>query len=118
MRCRSCGMEFEGNNIAHDCKGFQLNSPLEGEEVADVMQSQVGGDHYKKKTIQPWHIVDEYELDFYEGNALKYLLRDKSNTDSGKRKEDLEKCVHYLQKKLTEWEENPNQGTLDLGTDE
>ena len=54
---------------------------------------QVGGTHYKQETIQPWDIIDEYELGFYEGNVLKYLLRDKGN-----KKEDLEKAVHYLEK--------------------
>jgi hypothetical protein len=60
---------------------------------------QVGGDHYKRHNTQPWHIIDEYELNFYEGNALKYLLRRKSD-----RKEDLEKCIHYLEKELEKYE--------------
>ncbi len=54
---------------------------------------QVGGTHYKQETIQPWDIIDEYELGFYEGNVLKYLLRDKGN-----KKEDLQKAAHYLEK--------------------
>jgi len=54
---------------------------------------QVGGSHYKKHSIQPWDIIDGYKLGFYEGNVLKYLLRDKGN-----KKEDLEKAVHYLEK--------------------
>jgi len=75
-----------------------------------AMAKQVGGSNYKQHSIQPWDIIDEYGLDFYEGNALKYLLREKGN-----RKEDIEKCIHYLEKKLTEWtEEHPNQGRLDL----
>jgi hypothetical protein len=53
---------------------------------------QVGGTHYQK-AIQPWDIIDAYDLDFYEGNALKYLLRRKNN-----RAEDLEKAIHYLEK--------------------
>ena len=54
---------------------------------------QIGGTHYSKHTIQPWDIIDEYGLNFYEGNVLKYLLRKKDN-----RREDLEKCQHYLEK--------------------
>lgn len=54
---------------------------------------QVGGDHYARHAIQPWDIIDAYGLDFYEGNALKYLLRRKGN-----RLEDLRKCMHYLEK--------------------
>lgn len=60
---------------------------------------QVGGDHYKKHTIQPWDIIDEYNLGYYGGNALKYLLRDKSN-----RKEDLEKARHYIDKMIGDLE--------------
>lgn len=64
----------------------------------NVMEKQVGGEHYKKQAIQPWQIIDEYELNFYEGNALKYLLRDKLNTD---RVEDLEKLIHYAEKEIS-----------------
>ena len=54
---------------------------------------QVGGNHYKEKSIQPWDVIDAFDLGFYEGNVLKYLLRDKGN-----KKEDLEKAIHYLEK--------------------
>lgn len=58
-------------------------------------RKQVGGTHYAKHKIQPWDIIDEYKLDFYEGNILKYLLRDKKD-----RIEDLEKLIHYAEKAL------------------
>lgn len=53
---------------------------------------QIGGSHYAKHKTQPWDLVDEYGLDFYEGNALKYLLRWKDKGGV----EDLKKCRHYL----------------------
>lgn len=70
---------------------------------------QVGGNHYRKYKIQPWDVIDEYGLDFYAGNALKYLLRDKKD-----RLEDLKKARHYLEK-LIEVEEGKlrGQGTGD-----
>ncbi len=58
-------------------------------------KKQVGGTHYNKHKIQPWDIIDEYGLDYYEGNALKYILRDKNN-----RVEDLEKAIHYLEYRI------------------
>jgi hypothetical protein len=64
------------------------------------METNVGKSNYSKKTIQPWEIIDEYELDFYEGNVLKYLLRTK-----GSRKEDLEKIQHYIVKMLADLKE-------------
>ena len=73
-------------------------------DTVDVMQQQIGGNHYKKHKIQPWHIVDEYNLDYYLGSALKYLLRHKKGTNltqNEKRIEDLEKAKHYLEKKIS-----------------
>ena len=59
----------------------------------DVKKRQVGGNHYKKK-IEPWDVIDVYNLNYWEGNAVKYILRDK---DPEKRIEDLEKTIHYLE---------------------
>jgi hypothetical protein len=54
---------------------------------------QIGGDHYKRMGIQPWEIIALNDLDFWEGNALKYLLR--YRTKNGV--EDLKKISHYIQ---------------------
>lgn len=103
VTCRSCGW-IGKNGEVHNCTGFKLDGAID---------RQVGGGHYKKHNIQPWHIIDEYNLDFYLGNTIKYVLRDKGN-----RVEDLQKAVHYLERKIELLGENPNQGKLDLGTDE
>lgn len=60
--------------------------------ASKALKKQHGGNHYLKHKIQPWHIIDEYNLNYYEGNILKYLLRDKNN-----RKEDLQKLIHYAE---------------------
>jgi hypothetical protein len=57
------------------------------------MKKQIDGDHYTKRKIQPWDIIEEYKLDFFEGNALKYLLRYKDKDGLV----DLEKCKHYIE---------------------
>ncbi len=57
-----------------------------------VLEKQEGGNHYKK-AIQPWEIINSHELDFYEGNALKYLLRHKNKNGA----EDIKKAIHYLE---------------------
>ena len=62
-----------------------------------LRERQVGGDHYRTHEIQPWDVVDDYDLSFYEGNVLKYLLRRKPGT---KRLTDLYKARHYLDKCL------------------
>lgn len=62
-----------------------------------VRDSQVGGDHYRKRKIQPWDVWDEYDLDRYRANAVKYLLR---AGDKGPAVEDLRKALHYVQKAI------------------
>ena len=63
--------------------------------LKDSHRRQVGGNHYKRMVIEPWTIIDTFDLNFYEGNVLKYLLRKKEN-----RVEDLEKAIHYLEKEI------------------
>lgn len=53
---------------------------------------QIGGDHYSKHIIQPIDVIREYSMDFFEGNALKYLLRYKEKNGV----EDLLKCKDYI----------------------
>lgn len=77
----------------------------DSDEIVSIKPSgvelkQIGGNHYLNK-IQPWDIIDSWELNFYEGNILKYLLRDKNN-----RVEDLKKLIHYAEKLLSMEEGN------------
>ena len=55
---------------------------------------QVGGNHYKDKAIQPWEVIERNGMGFFDGNALKYLMRyrDKGGV------EDLRKAAHYIEK--------------------
>jgi hypothetical protein len=64
---------------------------------AEDRNKQVGGDHYRRFKIQPWDIIDEHGLSYYEGNAIKYLLRRK---DKAKRIEDLKKAIHYIEHQI------------------
>ena len=62
---------------------------------------QIGGDHYKNMKIQPSHFIYMNEINWYAGNAIKYLCRyDKK----GKAREDLEKAKHYIDLLLNEEE--------------
>jgi hypothetical protein len=60
---------------------------------------QVGGEHYKKHKIQPWDVWDEYDLDRYTANAVKYLLRG-GDKPGNTRLQDLRKARHYLDKAI------------------
>ena len=62
--------------------------------------------HYKERTINNLDVIDivkEWNLNFNEGNILKYLVRTK-----GQRKSDLIKIIDYAQRELNYLEENIN----------
>ena len=59
----------------------------------DSLDKQVDGTHYKNMKIQPAHFINENQLLFAEGNAIKYICRHKLK---GKQK-DIEKAIHYLE---------------------
>jgi hypothetical protein len=59
----------------------------------DSLDKQVDGDHYKGMKIQPAQFINENNMQFAEGNAIKYICRHKKK---GKRK-DIEKAIHYLE---------------------
>jgi len=90
----ACPKRPENGTIVETCKHYD---PTPMKEEKDIRR-QVGGNHYNAFKIQPWDIIDEHKLDYYEGNVLKYLLRRKDPT---KRREDLEKAKHYLEKCLS-----------------
>lgn len=78
---------------------------LGGEDPGDtfsVKNQQVGGNHYKGKPYQPWDIIDTWELNYYEGNVLKYLLRWRYKNGL----EDLKKAQHYLSYLIEKEEKN------------
>lgn len=68
--------------------------------IEAALAKQEGGDHYKRMALQPWEIIDALHLNFYEGNALKYLLRyrDKGGVES------LKKAIHYIEKMIADYQ--------------
>ena len=54
---------------------------------------QVGGDHYKQTTLQPWDVISAWSLDPWSANVVKYIQR--FHRKNGK--EDLQKALHYLE---------------------
>lgn len=57
-------------------------------------EKQVGGEHYRNKSIQPWDYIAANGLGFFEGNVVRYVSRWKEK--GGVR--DLEKARHYIDK--------------------
>ncbi len=69
-----------------------------GELLMEANEVQVGGDHYKKQTIQPWDAITAWKLGFLDGNAVKYLARWKTKNGL----QDLRKAQHYITKLIEE----------------
>lgn len=83
--------EFKDNPVAMPTLQDYYKS-LGCEDQGDIMARQVGGDHYKR-AHQPWEIIEEWNLNYWAGNVLKYLLRYPHKNGV----EDLKKAQHYLE---------------------
>ena len=57
------------------------------------LDKQHGGSHYKKFKIQPAEFINENQLLFAEGNAIKYICRHSAKW----KEEDIKKAIHYLE---------------------
>lgn len=56
-------------------------------------------EHYQGQKFEVIDIIDDFNLNFNLGNALKYLLRaDKK----GSRTTDLQKAIWYIQREIRE----------------
>ena len=49
-----------------------------------IKDYQIGGDHYKKCKIQPIEYIYANELDFFEGNIVKYVTRLRTKGEGAK----------------------------------
>ena len=54
---------------------------------------QIGGSHYKGK-IQPIELIVSHNLDFIDGNIVKYAIRNKKGENL---KEKYDKIIHYCE---------------------
>lgn len=54
-------------------------------------RKQVGGDHYEKCAIQPKDYIRANNLDFFEGNIVKYITRHKDKEGA----KDIRKVIDY-----------------------
>ena len=64
------------------------------ESNEDTLDKQIGGDHYKECKIQPVEYIQANQLDYFEGNVIKYVTRHRTK---GEGKKDIEKAIHYAQ---------------------
>ena len=64
--------------------------------MSNANDRQVGGNHYKgsKTGREHWDVVDEFDLDYFQGQITKYVMRWKRKGGVA----DLEKARHFLDK--------------------
>ena len=72
--------------------GTRKHVNLEDNDM-NVLDTQVGGSHYKDMRFQPIELIGLLSLDFFQGNVVKYVAR---HHKKGGR-EDLDKAKHYCQ---------------------
>jgi hypothetical protein len=70
--------------------------------LSEANSIQVAGDHYKKRSIQPWDYIVANNIGYLEGNVIKYVSRHKDKGGVA----DLQKAQHYLQKLLEQYEKS------------
>jgi|TARA_B100001094_G_scaffold280052_1_gene290603 predicted nuclease with TOPRIM domain len=54
---------------------------------------QIGGNHYIGK-VQPIELIVSHDLDFIDGNIVKYAIRNKKGENL---KEKYDKIIHYCE---------------------
>jgi hypothetical protein len=59
-----------------------------------ALTTQVGGSHYRDCGIQPVEYIHANNLDYFEGNVVKYITRHRTK---GQGRKDIEKAIHYAQ---------------------
>ena len=62
--------------------------------LSNPLDTQVGRDHYKGCGIQPVEYIHANNLDYLEGNVIKYITRHRTK---GECKKDIEKAIHYAE---------------------
>lgn len=80
------GMQRDARNNA----GKKPKAP----KVLRPDEVQVGGNHYKDNKIQVWDAINDWGLDYFSGNVIKYVARHQKKNGI----EDLKKAQHYLDK--------------------
>ena len=65
---------------------------VDSEKVETALSTQIGGEHYKKYSIQPVEFITKNKLGFLEGCVIKRICRYEDKNG----REDLEKIKHEI----------------------
>ncbi len=101
LRCGVCNWNYLSppHMECPNCASIKKEQAIELtklQEQHSCLVAQQGGDHYQGY-IQPVEYIHSNKLNFNEGNAIKYVTR---NRRKGSAVGDLKKAIHYLQLEL------------------
>ena len=92
-RGQSTSFRWNHDNFLGDIVAWRPALPsVDSEKVETALNTQIGGEHYKKYAIQPAEFITKNELGFLEGCVIKRICRyeDKNGL------EDLKKAKHEI----------------------
>lgn len=111
--CVYCGEKKNNPNVwcknpdgtGHMAAHNKVSGPFAGmtEHRASAMDHQVGGDHYRKLSIQPVEFIHKNGLGFLAGNVIKYVCRYKAKAGV----QDLLKAKHYIEMLIEQERQDP-----------
>jgi len=92
--------------VKRTCEEYEKNAKKAGWSCAHPTKEMVDHpSHYQGKRFEVIDIIEDYELNFNKGNALKYLLRAGNKDDYV---QDLQKAIWYLNREIETY--NSNKG--------
>ena len=77
----------------------------------DTRSFNVGASDYSKHTIQPWSIWIDYNLNAFDADIIKRVLRTK---DGEPRSKDYEKIIHICKERLRQLENENRNSESDI----
>lgn len=84
-------------NIGCDEPGTPIQGAAAFPHMVPIPEYVNHPNHYQGKTFEVIDIIEDYELNFNLGNAIKYILRcDKKENKI----QDIEKAIWYLQREI------------------
>lgn len=106
--CNNCDCNLADNyksDLCMDCeREYQLPHKMKTKSTAiDPLSYNVGSSNYSSKKIQPYDIWEEYELNPWDADIVKRILRTKKiegMTADEARIEDYEKIIHICQYRI------------------
>ena len=90
-----------GTKIEPDVRSYTLGSSDNKNKIEpDVRSYNIGVSDYAKHKIQPWDIWLEYNLNPWDADIIKRVLRMK-----GERREEYQKIIHVAKERIRQIDE-------------